>query len=139
MLYLKDKKHDEISDLLDVGLKSVYRWLGQYDREEVEDLFEGDYTGKPHLLTEAQLVRLKGILDTGPVAYSLTTGYWTCPTVQHTIEEEFGIHYNHDHVRQILHQMEFSVQRPAKKLALAQPELQQKWVRETFLAFKKSD
>ncbi len=138
MLYLKDKKHDEISDLLDLGHKSVYRWLGQYDREEVEDLFEGDRTGKPPLLTEAQLARLKGILDTGPVAYGLTTGNWTCPTVQHIIEEEFGIHYNHDHVRQILHQMEFSVQRPAKKLALAQAELQQKWVRETFLAFKES-
>jgi hypothetical protein len=41
-------------------------------------------------------------------------------------------------VRKILHQMGFSVQRPAKQLALARPELQQKWVRKTYPALKKS-
>lgn len=138
LLYLKDKKPDEISDLLDVGLKSVYRWVHRYDGEDVEGLYEADHTGRPPLLTEVQLERLEDILDSGPVAYGLTTGIWTCPTVQHVIEEEFGIHYHHDHVRKILHQMGFSVQRPAKKLALAKPELQQKWVRKTYPSLKKS-
>ena len=137
-LYLKDKRPAEISDLLDVGLKSVYRWLGQYDRQEVDGLYEGHHTGRPPLLTKAQLARLEEILDSGPVAYGLTTGIWTSPRLQHIIEEEFGIHYHHDHVRKILHQMGFSVQRPAKQLALARPELQQKWVRKTYPALKKS-
>lgn len=138
LLYLKDREPDEISDLLDVGLKSVYRWLNQYDRKAVEGLYEGSHTGRPPLLTEAQRAKLEDILDSGPVAYGLTTGIWTCPTVGHIIEEEFGIHYHHDHVRKILHQMGFSVQRPAKTLALAKPELQQKWVRETYPTLKKS-
>jgi len=138
LMYLKNKKPDEISDLLDVGLKSVYRWLDQYDRQEVEGLYEGHHTGRPPLLTKAQLARLEDILDSGPVAYGLTTGIWTSPTVRHIIEEEFEIHYHHDHVRKILHQMGFSVQRPAKQLALAEPELQQKWVKKTYPTLKKS-
>jgi transposase len=138
LLYLKDKRPDEISDLLDVGPKSVYRWLDQYNRQEVDGLYEGHHTGRPPLLTKAQLARLEEILDSGPVAYGLTTGIWTSPRLQHIIEEEFGIHYHHDHVRKILHQMGFSVQRPAKQLALARPELQQKWVRRTYPALKKS-
>ena len=137
LLYLKDKRPDEISDLLDVGLKSVYRWLDQYDLQEVDGLYEGHHTGRPALLTKIQLAKLEEILDSGPVAYGLTTGIWTSPRLQHIIEEEFGIHYHHDHVRKILHRMGFSVQRPAKQLALARPELQQKWVRKTYPALKK--
>ena len=53
MMCLKNKKPDEISDLLDVGLKSVYRWLNQYERQEVEGLYEGHHTGRPPLLTKA--------------------------------------------------------------------------------------
>lgn len=138
LLYLKDKRPDEISDLLDVGLKSVYRWLDRYNRQEVEGLYEGHHTGRPPLLRQAQLARLEDILDSGPIAYGLTTGIWTSPTVQHIIEEEFGIHYHHDHVRKVLHQIGFSVQRPGKQLVLAKPELQQKWVRKTYPALKKS-
>lgn len=138
MFYLKDQKPDEISNLLDVGLKSVYRWLNQYDREGVEGLYEGNHSGRPPLLAKAQFDRLEDILDSGPVAYGLTTGIWTCPVVQHIIEEEFRINYHHDHVRKILHHMGFSVQRPKKKLALAKPELQQQWVRKTYPALKKS-
>lgn len=123
---------------MDVGFKSVYRWLNQYDKEGVEGLYEGIHTGRPLLLKKEQLTRLEEILDSGPAAYGLTTGIWTCPTVEHIIEEEFGISYHHDHVRKILHNMGFSVQRPNKKLALAKPELQQKWVRKTYPALKKS-
>lgn len=138
LLYLGSKMPEEISNLLDVGLKSVYRWLNQYDREEVEGLYEGHHTGRPPLLVDDQLSQLEDILESGPVAYGLTTGIWTCPAVKHIIEEEFGIHYHHDHVRKILHQIGFSVQRPTKKLALAKPELQQKWIKKTYPALKKT-
>ncbi|MEW6215461.1 MAG: winged helix-turn-helix domain-containing protein [Nitrospirota bacterium] len=138
LLYLKNKKPDEISDLLDVGLKSIYRWLNQYNGEGTKGLYEGNHTGRPSLLTGEELTRLEDILDSGPVAYGLTTGIWTCPTVQHIIENEFGISYHHDHVRKILHNIGFSVQRPTKKLALAKPELQQKWVRKTYPILKKT-
>lgn len=138
LLYLKSKKPEEISNLLDVGLKSVYRWLNRYSQEGINGLYEGHHPGRPLLLNQEELVRLEDILDSGPVAYGLTTGIWTCPTIQHIIEEEFGITYHHDHVRKILHNLGFSVQRPTKKLALAKPELQQKWVRKTYPTLKKS-
>lgn len=138
MLYLKNNKVPfEISELLDVGFKSVYRWLNQYSSEGIEGLYEGYHTGRPPVLTQEQTYRLEDILDSGPGAYGLITGIWTCPTVKHIIEEEFGINYHHDHVRKILHKLGFSVQRPGKELAAAKPELQQKWVKSTYPALKK--
>ncbi|MCX6841827.1 MAG: winged helix-turn-helix domain-containing protein [candidate division WOR-3 bacterium] len=88
--------------------------------------------------SQGRVALLGTILDSGPVAYGLNTGIWTCPAIQHVIEEEFGIAYHHDHVRKILHNLGFSVHRPGKKLALAEPELQQRWVRRTYPALKKS-
>lgn len=138
LLYLNHKRPEEITEILNVGLKSVYRWLNRYNEDQVEGLYEGCHTGRPRGLTEVQLERLEEILDSGPIAYGLTTGVWTCPAIQHLIEEEFGVCYHHDHVRKILHRLGFSVQRPVKKLALAKPELQQKWIRKTYPELKKS-
>lgn len=138
LLYLEQRGPQEVAVLLEVGLKSVYRWLHQYSEHGVDGLLEGDHPGRPPSLGDDQSARLEDILDSGPVAYGLNTGIWTCPAIQHVIEEEFGITYHHDHVRKILHSLGFSVHRPGKKLALAEPELQQRWVRRTYPALKKS-
>jgi transposase len=138
LLYLDEKRPEEIASLLDVGLKSVYRWLNQYGDSGVDGLLEGDHPGRPPRLDVDQSAQLEDILDSGPVAYGLNTGIWTCPAIQHVIEEEFGVSFHHDHVRKLLHNLGFSVHRPGKKLALAEPELQQRWVRRTYPALKKS-
>ncbi|MEW6684802.1 MAG: winged helix-turn-helix domain-containing protein [Candidatus Edwardsbacteria bacterium] len=132
---LKGLQLPEIVKILNVGQMSVYRWISCYNESGVERLFEGKHTGRPPLLDKDRLSRLEEILDSGPVAYGFQQGIWTCPTVQHVIEAEFNIIYHHDHVRKILHKLGFSVQDPRKKLALADENLQQKWIRETYPVF----
>lgn len=138
MLYLQGEKPVNIARILNVGFKSVYRWIDKYLKGSIQSLYEGEHTGRPTLLTAEQMAWLSEILDSGPIAYGFETGIWSCPIVQHVIEEEFGVTYHHDHVRKILHKLNFTVQQPKKKLALAKPELQQKWVRETYPALKKT-
>jgi len=138
LMYLNQRTPKEVADLLDAGLKSIYRWLSGYNTYGVDGLLEGKHPGRPSLLRKEQLEALEDIMDSGPVAYGLTTGIWTCPTVRYVIEEEFGVRYHHDHVRKILHELGFSVQRPKKTLALADSKLQQKWVRKTYPGLKKS-
>lgn len=138
LLYFENKTAEEISNFLGVGFKSVYRWLNNYNQGGVEKIYEGIHTGRPVRLNKEQFSRLEEILDSGPVAYGLTSGIWTCPTVQYVIEEEFNITYHHDHVRKILHKLGFSVQDPRKKLVLADKDLQQRWIRETYPTLKKT-
>lgn len=138
LLYLQGEKPVNIARILNVGSKSIYRWIDKYLKGSIQNLYEGKHTGRPRLLTGEQMAYLSEILDSGPLAYGLGTGIWSCPIVQHVIEEEFGITYHHDHVRKILHKLNFTVQQPKKKLAFAKPELQQKWVRETYPALKKT-
>ena len=54
------------------------------------------------------------------------------------IQEEFGIAYHPGHVRKLLHQMGFSVQRPRRILARANAAEQDRWHRRTFPNLKKT-
>ncbi|MEW6041416.1 MAG: winged helix-turn-helix domain-containing protein [Elusimicrobiota bacterium] len=138
MLYLNNKSPNEIVDTLDVGQKSVYRWIADYNKSGIEGLFEGKHTGRPAGLNQEQLRQLADIIDSGPVAYGFETGVWTSKIIREVIKEEFGVIYHDGHVRKILYKLGFSVQDPRKKLALADKNLQQKWIRETYPTLKKT-
>ena len=49
------------------------------------------------------------------MAYGLETGIWTSPLVRQVIEGEFGQRYHAEHVRKLLQQLGYSVQRPTTK------------------------
>jgi transposase len=81
--------------------------------------------------------KLCDILDSGPVAYGLETGIWTSPLVQHVIVAEFGQDYHAGHVRKLLKELGYSVQRPTSRLVQADLQQQRKWVRYTYPNLKK--
>ena len=95
-------------------------------------MLEGHRSGRPAALSGEERERLCDILDSGPVAYSLQTGIWTSPLVRQVIEEEFGQQYHAGHVRKLLRQLGYSVQRPTTRLVQADVEQHRKWVRYTY-------
>jgi transposase len=137
-LYLHGHHPEDICHSLDVSRRSIFYWLEHYDGSGVEGLREGEHPGRPAGLNVQELDRLAEILDSGPVAYGFSSGVWTCSRVGHIIQEEFGRGYHEDHVRKILHRLGFSVQRPTKKLAQANPQWQQRWIRHTYPTLKKT-
>jgi transposase len=138
LLHFNNKSPKEIVDILEVGEKSVYRWITQYNESGVEGLSEGKHTGRPAQLSQKQLLQLADIIDSGPIAYGFETGIWTSKMVTEVIKQEFKVKYHDAHVRKILYKLGFSVQDPRKKLALADKNLQQKWIRETYPTLKKT-
>jgi len=95
-------------------------------------------SGRPTGLSREDRERLCDILDSGPVAYGLETGIWTRPLVGQVIEEEFGQRYHAGHVRKLLQQLSYSVQRPTTRLVQADVKQQRKWVRYTYPNLKKT-
>jgi len=100
-------------------------------------LLEGHRSGRPNGLAEKERRQLGDILDSGPAAYGLDTGIWTSPMISWVIEEEFGIEYHPGHVRKILHEIGFSVQRPKRVLARADAAERDRWQRYTYPNIKK--
>ena len=62
---------------------------------------------------------------------------WTSPLVRKVIAEEFGQQYHPGHVRKLLQQLGYSVQRPTTRLVQADVQQQRKWVRYTYPNLKK--
>jgi len=126
-----------IAHLLDAPLSKVSEWLRNYEMYGYEGLLEGYRSGRPCELSEKQLVEFADIIDSGPVAYGFLSGIWTSNMLTRVIADEFGCQYHPGHVRKLLHQIGFSVQRPRKKLARGDPAAQDKWHRYTYPNLKK--
>jgi transposase len=127
----------ELAGILKAPRSSVSEWLSLYQTHGVEGLLEGYRSGRPPLLTEEQRTHLGDILDSGPVAYGLDTGLWTSPMLAWVIEEEFGVAYHPGHVRKLLHNLDFSMQRPRRVLARADASAQDRWHQRTYPNLKK--
>lgn len=127
----------EIAEILTSPLSRVSQWLRDYEEHGYDALLEGHRPGRPPQLNAAQKTALADILDSGPVAHGLLSGVWTSPMIARVIAEEFGVAYHPGHVRKLLAQMEFSVQRPQQTLARADTKARDRWHRYTYPSIKK--
>jgi len=136
---LNNQQHtsSDIAQLLEAPRSKVSLWLAQYQAQGWEALLEGHRSGRPKQLSSAQWAQLDDIIDSGPVAYGFSSGVWTSPMIARVIAEEFAVRYHAGHVRKVLHRMGFSVQRPRRKLAKADPVAQDRWRRYTYPRLKK--
>jgi transposase len=128
----------QIAELIGAPRSKVSLWLGQYENHGWEALLEGHRSGRPKELTSAQLSQLDGVIDSGPIAYGFSSGVWTSPMIARVIEQEFGVQYHPGHVRKVLKVLGFSVQRPRRQLAKADPAEQDRWQRYTYPRLKKN-
>ena len=128
----------DLARILGVGRSRVSEWLANYAAYGFEGLLEGFRPGRPRRLTDTQNTLLADIVESGPVAYGFDCGVWTSPMIARVIEDEFGVDYHPGHVRKLLHQLGFSVQRPSRVLARADAGEQDRWHRHTFPNLKKT-
>ena len=127
----------EISVVLKAPRTRVSAWISNYGKYGYESLLEGSREGRPSLLTENQMTKLSDIIESGPISYGFISGIWTSIMITQIIKNEFSIEYNPGHVRKILHKLNFSIQRPKKILANADPLKQNRWRRYTYPNIKK--
>ena len=138
MLSVQGQTTGQIAQGLLVDRTRVRAWIGAWNEYGDEGLLEGHRSGRPAELKAAQRERLADILDSGPVAYGLNTGVWTSPLITQIIAEEFAVGYHPGHVRRLLQQLNFSVQRPKTRLVQADPQKQNRWIRYTHPNLKKT-
>jgi transposase len=128
----------EIATMLAAPRSKVSLWLQQYEEYGWEALLEGHRSGRPAELDAQQRQGLCDILESGPVAYGFLSGVWTSPMIARVIQEEYAVDYHPGHVRKLLQKLGFSVQRPRRQLAGADPAEQDRWQRYTYPRLKKN-
>lgn len=126
-----------IALLLHVHRATVLLWIQAWNTHRETGLLEGHRSGRPPMLSAKQKEKLQDIVESGPVAYGLHTGVWSSILIRNIIAEEFDVDYHPGHVRKLLKEMGFSIQRPTTSLARADPAKQNRWVRYTYPNLKK--
>lgn len=137
LLNHEGKTSGEIAHVLKAPRSRVSEWLSRYESHGMDGLLEGHRTGRPSGLSPKQKEELAGIVDSGPVAYGFVSGVWNSIMITQVIREEFGVPYDPRHVRRILSDLDFSLQRPKRVLAKADPARQNRWRRYLYPRIKK--
>jgi len=137
MLSIQNHTNGQISNMLQTDRSRVHAWVCNWNEHGIDGLLEGHRSGRPSELSDKDKERIKDIVESGPTAHGLNTGIWTSPIIAQIIHEEFGVDYHPGHVRKILKEIGFSVQKPTTQLAQADPRKQNKWIRYTHPNLKK--
>jgi transposase len=135
--YLDKRRVMELAKEAGVTRGSVNRWLQWYEALGVDGLLTGVPSGAAPRLTEPQRGELTSLVEAGPMAAGYQSGVWTGPMIGDLIEQRFVVRYHNHHIPRLLHQLGFSVQRPRKRLARADAQAQEHWLRVRLPAIKK--
>ena len=136
--YLDGKRVIAMADELGVTRGSINRWLQWFEAGGTQGLAPRKAAGAAPRLNDDQMAELTMAIILGPQEAGYDTGVWTGPMIGDLIRREFGVKYHNHHIPRLLHRLGFSVQRPRKRLARADREKQEYWLRTRFPAIKKS-
>lgn len=109
---------------------SVYNWLHHLITHGLAGLLEGKRPGRPGTLSPSQRQRLSGDLLLSPRGFGYDQNIWDGPLLSHHLEKQFGVHLRVRQCQNLFHHLGFTLQRPRRQGAKADPEQQE--------AFKKT-
>lgn len=127
----------EIARMLEVEPRSVRRWKHDLRVGGKAALKAVPAEGRPPKLSPSQRQRLEKQLLKGAQAAGFLTDLWTCPRVAEHIQRTFGVRYHVDHIGRLLHRMNWSPQKPARKAVERDEEGIRQWVKQTWTGIKK--
>ena len=135
--YIEGKTVISVAAVLGVTRGSVNRWLQWYNIQGLAGLRSVERPGRAPFLTDEQRAELVTLIEAGPGECGFDSGIWTGPMIGELIRRNYGVAYHQHHIPKLLHALGFSVQRPRKRLARADHEKQQVWLRTRLPAIKK--
>lgn len=106
----------EIAELHDVTHPTVYKWIGRFDAEGPEGLFDRDREGRPPKIDEEAQAEIERLLETDPTEEGENATRWTTPRLAKHLDEELGIDVHPETVRDALKRLEYSWTRPRRQL-----------------------
>lgn len=137
ILSLEGYTTGEIAHILDMNRTTIPLWINRWNQYKEHGLYEGYRSGRKVKLSPGEKEQLFDIVESGPVAYGLHTGVWTCPIIAQIIRQEFDVEYHVGHVWKILKEIGVSLQRPGYELINGKPSKKRRWIRLQYPNLKK--
>ena len=135
--YIDGRAAIDLAKEIGLDRSAIAKWIGWYNADGADGLRTRPLPGRSPRLTDEQRAEVARVVEAGPLAAGFQSGMWTGALIGQWIEQRLGVHYHPQHIPRLLHQLGFSVQRPRKRLAAADLQRQEMWLRTTFPAIKK--
>jgi transposase len=126
-LLLAGKRNAEVVQALKVSPSSVTRWKNTVHREGLDGLRTKPLPGRPPKLSKRQRKTLMHILLRGALAAGFSSDLWTGKRMAHVVQQTFGIEHHPNHVLKILHQLDFTPQKPLRRARQQDRESLEHW------------
>ena len=88
-----------------VSRTTASRWHNALLHKGVDSLKKRRATGRPSRLTADQLQDIARIFGEGPQVHGIQGERWTTRRLAVAIENQFGVHYDEDHVGRLMHKL----------------------------------
>ena len=128
----------EVARRVGVDRRSVRRWKRAARRRGEAGIRAKPASGRPPKLGPEQKRRLDALLVEGAQAAGFHTDLWTCPRVAEVIERRFGVQYHVDHIGRLLHELDWSPQKPERRAVERDERAIRRWVRKRWPQVKKT-
>jgi transposase len=122
----------EIAEIVQTHPQTVRAWRRVYEAGGWEALKAKPHFGPRCRLTDEQKQQYLQLLQQPPGEYGYGEGPWTTKRMARLIGDRFGVHYSHDHIGVILHELGYSWQMPAKQARERDEAKVQTWRQETW-------
>ncbi|MGA3325874.1 MAG: helix-turn-helix domain-containing protein [Terriglobia bacterium] len=114
----------EVSRLLGDSPRTVENWVRRFEAQGLAGLTEGQRSGRPRRLSEAQLRELDGALRQTPRDLGLTGTLWDGKTLSAWIEQRFQVQLRVRQCQRLFRQRGFRLRKPRPLIAHADLEQQ---------------
>jgi transposase len=101
-----------IAEALGVTEAAVSQWIKIGRVEGSDALRSKPRPGPAARLSTVQVKWLLTLLERGATSFGFVGDLWTCARIARVIEQEFGVRYHPAHVSRLLHQEDWSCQKP---------------------------
>ncbi len=134
---LSGQKQNHVAKVFGVWPTAVCNWMRLYRKGGFAALKATISSGRPPKLGKKQREHLAELLKRGALAAGFQNELWTGKRVAWLIKKEFGIVYHHQYVPTLLHDIGFSLQKPARVARERDEKKIRTWVTRTWPAIKK--
>jgi putative transposase len=109
---LNGLSQSKVARKFSVSRTTASRWYRALANKGVDSLKRRKATGRPSRLSREQLDRVAQIYHDRPLAHGFSDDHWTTARMAAVIENQFGVHYDRDHVGRLLYKLGLRERRP---------------------------
>lgn len=106
---------------------TVQRWVHRFEHRGLGGLEEGERSGRPRQLSEAQLARVGRNLRRSPRQLGYSQNLWDGKLLAHHLARAYDVQLGPRQCQRLFHQLRFRLRKPRPVIAQADPAAQTRY------------